>query len=435
MSSDRFRIDATGRNAGLCWLVVALLAGLAILLGVAGSYRWFSLTGIAIALMVLPAATRRDPYAMPPWGLLVLVAIPVVEAAVLGETVLSPIAVYLAVAAVALIVAADVHTFTPVRMNRSFAVALVVIATLAVAATWNVTLWVADATLGTAYLVGDRTQDAANHAMMIDFLYATAAGSVAGVLFVAYLRSRSFVPVVSADAPREAPEEEPDPTPSLVRGRFDVSERRVRRFVWAMQLVLAGLLVYGFVVRDVTTITNAGIALTVTFLPAFLERNYRLPIEPELVVWLTAAAFLHALGSAGLYGLLDQWDSLTHALSASLVAATGYTIVRAIDLHTDEVYLPSRMMFAFILLFVLAVGVVWELAEFALDLAAQRFGFDAVLAQHGVNDTVGDLLFNLAGAVVAATLGATYLTNVSRRLVDRFGGRGGWDENGDRERE
>lgn len=78
-------------------------------------------------------------------------------------------------------------------------------------------------------------------------------------------------------------------------------------------------------------------------------------------------------------------------------------------------------MVVFILLFVLAIGVVWELVEFALDLAAQRFGFEAVLAQHGVNDTVGDLLFNLAGAIIAAALGATYLTDFSYQLADHFG--------------
>lgn len=421
MSSDRFggSIDETRRNAALGWLVVALLAGLAIRQGFAGSYRWFFFTGMAIALMVLPTAALRDPYAMPPWELLALAAIPVVDAAILDETLVSPIAVYLAVAAVALIVAVDVHNFTPARMNRSFAIALVVIATLAIGATWNVTLWIADATLGTAYLVGDQSQDAANYEMMIDFLYAAIAGLLAGVFFTGYLRRRSF-PAASTEAPREPPDEEPDPAPSLTR-RFDISERHAKLFSWTLQFALSGLLVYGLFVRDVTTITNASIALTVTFLPAFLERNYRLPIEPELIVWLTTAAFLHTLGSAGLYGYLGQWDSLTHALSASLVAATGYTIVRAIDLHSEEIHLPSKTMFAFILLFVLAVGVVWELVEFAIDLASQRFGFDAVLAQHGVNDTVGDLLFNLVGAVIAATLGATYLTDVSHRLVDRFG--------------
>jgi len=422
-SSTRFgeSFDATRRNGTLGWLVVTLLVGLAIHQGITGVYRWFFFTAMALVLILLPAAALRDPYALPPWELLALAAVPVVDTAVLGETLISPVAVYLAVAAVALIVAVDIHNYTPVRMSREFAIALVVIATLALGATWNVAQWVADTALGTDYLVGDRTQDGANRAMMIDFLYATVAGLLAGTLFTGYLRRRSFAPARTTDVPRKPPDEEPDPAPSFVRSRFDVPEKRIRQFSWTLQLVLGVLVVFGLVNRDVPTTVNAGLALAVTFLPALIRRNYRFPIEPELVVWLTGAAFLHTVGSAGLYNLIDQWDSLTHAVSASIVAATGYTIVRSIDLHSERVYLPSKTMFAFILLFVLAVGVVWELVEFVTDLAAQAFGFEATLAQHGIDDTVTDLLFNLAGAIVAATLGATYLTDISHQIVDRFG--------------
>ncbi|MFC5973396.1 hypothetical protein ACFPYI_18865 [Halomarina salina] len=423
MSSSRFggAITTPTRNAALGWSIVAMLAVLMITQVAIESYRWGFFLGLALALIVLPAVALRDISAMPPWELLVLVAIPAVDAILLGETVLSPVTVYLGVAAVALIVAVDVRTYTQVQMNRSFTVALVVIATLATGATWNVALWIADGVLGTSYLLGGRTQDAANHVMMIDFLYAASAGLLAGILFTVYLRRRSFEATSHAEAPGGEAGERPEPTPSLTRGRFNLSERRVTQITVTMQVILGVLLLYGLVVRDVPTITNASIALLVTFLPAALEHNYRLPMEPELVIWLTTAAFLHTLGSAGLYDLIGQWDSLTHSLSASIVAATGYTLVRTIDLHSADVYLPSRTMFAFILLFILAVGVVWELVEFALDLAADRYGFDAALAQHGVSDTVTDLLFNLAGAIIAATLGATYLTNVSHQIAERFG--------------
>jgi hypothetical protein len=402
---------------------VTVLAGLGLWQGLAGDYRWLFFVGIAVLLLVLPAAVLRTPDAMPPGELLVVIVLPVADAALLGETVISPVAVYLAVAAVALVVAVDVHTFTAVRMNRLFAVALVVITTLAVGAVWNITLWVADLSLGTSYLVGGRTQDAANYEMMVDFLYAATAGALAGGLFTAYVERRSFGGTANTAPADRAAGHEPDPAPTFLRGRLNVPEKRAEQLSWALQAVLLGLLVYGLAVRDVPTVVNAGISLAVTRLPGILERNFRLPIEPELVLWLTLAAFLHTLGSAGLYDVLAQWDSLTHALSASLVAATGYTIVRTFDLHAEDVYISSRMMVVFILLFVLAVGVVWELVEFTLDMAAARFGFEAALAQHGINDTATDLLFNLAGAVLAATLGGTYLTGLSRQLAGRLSNR------------
>lgn len=210
-------------------------------------------------------------------------------------------------------------------------------------------------------------------------------------------------------------------TPAALSGRLDLSETTGRRVTWASRLLLGGLLAYGLLVRDVPTVTNAGLALFVTWVPAYLERNHRLPLEPELVLWVTAAAVLHALGSAGLYDLVGQWDSLTHALSASLVAATGYTVVRSVDLHSPRVYLPRRVLVAFVVLFILAVGVVWEVAEFAIDTGARSLGTEAALAQHGIDDTAGDLLFNLAGALVAATLGAAYLGGLSETLVGRLG--------------
>ncbi|WP_312911149.1 hypothetical protein [Natronosalvus caseinilyticus] len=439
-SDDPF--DPSRRNAALGWLVVGLLAVLATVHALESSYRWFVFTGLAIVIVLLPAAARRNPFAMPSWELLVLVAIPVVDATVLDETFLTSIATYVAVAAVALVAVAEIDRFTAVRMTRTFSIALVVLTTLAVAATWNVVLWLSDVTLETSYILTGRSEDAANHAMMMDFVYAAVAGLLAGILFNRYPvqasplsgdgdssgapddRSSADHGEESSGAPddRSSPDrgEEPDSTPSLIRGRFDVPERTVRRVAWLLQAALVAVLLYGLFARDVTTIANAGIALAITTLPAILERNYRTPLEPELVVWITGAVLLHALGSAGLYGLLGQWDSLTHALSASIVAGTGYAVVRAIDLHTDSVYLPNRMLFVFILIFVLAFGVVWELMEFALGLIGRWSGYTMVLAQHGITDTVGDLLYDLVGAVLVAVWGWVYLTDVSYRLADRL---------------
>ena len=187
-----------------------------------------------------------------------------------------------------------------------------------------------------------------------------------------------------------------------------------------MQFLLGVILLVGIVRRDLPTASNAAIVLAITFVPAILERDYELPMDAGLVLWITAAVFLHALGTAGLYDAIARWDNLTHALSASVVAAGGYAIVRAIHLHTDDVYIPPRTTFVFILLFVLAAGVVWEILEFLIDQSADRLGIDAVLAQHGIDDTIVDLLFNIVGALVVALWGTAYLTDVSRALSERL---------------
>lgn len=417
-------LDAPQRNAALAWLVTTVLAVLAISHGVTDSYRWFVFTGFAVAIVLLPIAAFRNPLLMPPWELLLLVLIPVADATMLGESVLTTITSYVAVAAVALVATVEIDRFTAVRMNYTFAITLVVLTTLAVAGAWNVAQWLTDVTFGTKYILTGQSQDAANSALMIEFAYAALAGLLAGVVFSRYFQSYADdIERPRTPMPRDdAPDSEPDPVPTLIRDRLDAPDRTVRVLSRTMQVALAVILLYGLVTRDLTTIVNSAIALGITFLPAIFERDRQLPLEPGLIFWLTAAVFLHALGSAGFYAFIGPWDSLTHTVSASIVAAAGYAVVRAIDLHTDEIYFPPRMLFAFILVFVLAFGAVWELMEFTIDWSSQQLGLTAVVAQHGLDDTIVDLVYDVVGAVVAAIWGSFYLTDLSQRIAEQLEG-------------
>ncbi|QCC49882.1 hypothetical protein [Halapricum salinum] len=191
----------------------------------------------------------------------------------------------------------------------------------------------------------------------------------------------------------------PRPTPT--------NQQRLTRL---MQLSLVAMVAYGLVADQPKAITNGVIALFVTFLPAVLERNYELPIDPWLGLWITAAVFLHTLGSSGLYTQIGWWDHVTHAVSASLVAGVGYTAARAIDLHDDRIAIPTRFAFVYIFVIVLAFGVIWELFEFALDVIADATGATMPLAQRGLDDTVRDLMFNSLGALLVALFGQAHLT-------------------------
>ena len=201
---------------------------------------------------------------------------------------------------------------------------------------------------------------------------------------------------------------------SALRARPSI--RTQRRLTRAMQLLLAAIVVYGAAFGRPKAITNGGLGLFVTFVPALVERNYNIPLDPWLGVWITTVVLLHTLGSAWFYAQIPWWDHLTHALSASLVAGAGYTTLRAVDLHSDAIHIPSRFAFVFILVVVLAFGVVWELFEFGLDIVAAETGLSMPLAQFGLDDTVADLIYNSVGALVVATFGQAHLTGVAERV-------------------
>ncbi|MFB6137520.1 MAG: hypothetical protein ABEJ42_04160 [Halobacteriaceae archaeon] len=204
--------------------------------------------------------------------------------------------------------------------------------------------------------------------------------------------------------------------------------------VWVaavLEVALAGFVVLGLYTRNVGVAVNSAVALLVTQLPPALERNYAIVMDPRLVLWLTAAVFLHALGTVPLPGLetlyrsVGWWDHLTHALSSSVVAGAGYAAVRALDEHVDGLELPPSFTFVTILVSVVAFGVLWEVLEFAIGLVASATGTRGILTQYGLEDSMLDLVFDLVGAVVVAAWGTAYLTDVITQLERYFEDRAG----------
>ncbi|WP_232703228.1 hypothetical protein [Halobacterium wangiae] len=190
-----------------------------------------------------------------------------------------------------------------------------------------------------------------------------------------------------------------------------------RRITRAMQLVLVGMITYGFLTGNPKAVMNGSVTLLITFVPAMLERNFGLPLDPWLALWVTTAVLLHSLGSSGLYSHIEWWDHVTHALSASLVAGVGYTTARAIDLHHEDINIPREVAFVYIFVVVLSFGVVWELFEFGLDIVATQTGLQMPLAQHGLDDTVNDLMYNSLGALVVAVFGQAHLVGVAEGVA------------------
>ncbi|MFB6165548.1 MAG: hypothetical protein ABEJ31_10355 [Haloarculaceae archaeon] len=192
-----------------------------------------------------------------------------------------------------------------------------------------------------------------------------------------------------------------------------------RRLTWLLELWLVGLFFVGLYGGNVGVVVNSGVALSVTQIPPLLERDFEVPMDPALTLWITAAVFLHVLGTVGLpgsrlsfYQSVWWWDHLTHALSSSVVAAAGYATARAFDEHSDGVDLPPRFTFVFLLLFVVAFGVLWEVIEFTVSGAATALGSGSIITQYGLEDTMLDLIFDTVGAVVVAVWGAAHLTDV-----------------------
>jgi hypothetical protein len=189
-------VESRRSNAALAWLLVAFLVVAAGANVLDGSVVWAGFVAVLAVLAVIPAVRHGDPLRMLPWEVLLLASLPVVGRTFVagqrigGFTLTGRVTTYLAVAAVALVIAVELDVFTQVRMNKAFALLFVVVATTAAAGVWAVVQWIADLYLGTSLLLDGRPESVIETELMWDFVAATVAGVLAGVLFEYYFRRR-----------------------------------------------------------------------------------------------------------------------------------------------------------------------------------------------------------------------------------------------------
>jgi len=391
-------------NAALAWTAVAGLVVGAVASVVSGhDPLWAAFALVAAAVAVGPAVARRSWTTMLRWEVLAVVLVAVLVRA-FGFYVSS--AGYVATAGLALVVAVQLDAFTPVEMTPRFGVLFVTVATAAFAGVRGVVEFTADAVLGTAFL-------ADVNELMWDLVLATAVGLVAGLCFDLYLRT--------SDHERTGPTVAPDRgDPGSRGGRTALGGSTLRYAVRGMQAFLALATVYAAVTVQYTLLVNTGVPLALAAVPSLVRWRYDRDLSAGLALWIATTAALHALGALGPYAWFGWYDQVTHTVSASLVAGVGYAVVGALERYSPAIAFPPRFRVLLVVLFVLGIGVVWEILEFATGGLAAVVGGEPVLAQYGLRDIALDLVFDAVGGLLVALWGTRYFDGVANGLARRL---------------
>lgn len=108
------------------------------------------------------------------------------------------------------------------------------------------------------------------------------------------------------------------------------------------------------------------------------------------------------------------WDDMLHGSSGLIFGLVGLFIMFAVNKRTD-MRINAYFVALFVLCFAMAMGVLWEIYEFTLDVAFKttmqqwNMGPQAIVIgkdyqSMGLRDTMSDLITATIGAMVAAAI-------------------------------
>jgi hypothetical protein len=170
------------RSALLGWGSIGAVLLAAVQSVRSGAILWGLLSVVVLVVGCLPSAWTRDRTVLAPWPLLSVAAVALLAG---GSGFRPEAAGYLAVAALAVLAAAELDAFTAVDMSRGFAVSFAVLTTLAVQALWIIAQYYSDRWLGTGFLSTQRE-------LQVDIVVVASVGLLMGLLAEWYFRRVSY---------------------------------------------------------------------------------------------------------------------------------------------------------------------------------------------------------------------------------------------------
>ena len=182
--------------------------------------------------------------------------------------------------------------------------------------------------------------------------------------------------------------------------------------IWALLLV-AAMIALGLGRWSLAFVSIA--TLTLSLVPPLLAARWSLTLPLPFLVATTLFFFASIfLGEAfDFYERLWWWDLGLHGSSALGFGLTGFLFVFML-FDGDRLAAPPSAIAFITFCVAMTVGAIWEVFEFTMDLF---FGLN--MQKSGLDDTMGDLIINAVGGLIASLTGYFYLVRNSAGLLGR----------------
>jgi hypothetical protein len=181
-----------------------------------------------------------------------------------------------------------------------------------------------------------------------------------------------------------------------------------------MQALILLNVAYSIYIGDWFLAIPGMFAFFLTTVPFIVERRVHITLPWEITFLVALSLYLHVAGHiSGYYEMFSPvYDKIAHFISAITIAILGFVLVFLLEQFSEQ-RCTRFMIVYFIVMFTMGLGAIWEIYEFTLDTL---FG---MRLQHGLEDTMWDLIFDLAGALIIASVANFYLGKITKEDIKR----------------
>ena len=201
---------------------------------------------------------------------------------------------------------------------------------------------------------------------------------------------------------------------SKKRKKNNLKEKSSIWLAYIMQALIFIYIILAFIKKDYLDVFGGIIALFITFMPLILKRKFKITLPWTLNFLIVLSLYLHMGGQVREWYIIfyPVYDKIGHFIGSATVALLGFASVLILDKFTDLKINKKQIIF-FIIIFTMAIGAFWEIGEFILD---QTIGTNA---QHGLEDTMYDMIFNFIGSIFIAIIAIIKFEEKSKDKIVR----------------
>jgi uncharacterized membrane protein YjdF len=178
---------------------------------------------------------------------------------------------------------------------------------------------------------------------------------------------------------------------------------------YLFQSLIAANILIAFSIGDYSQVFGGIIALGLTMVPAVITRRWSIVLPWQVNLLIALSLYLHIAG--GVLGYYDiyypYYDKVAHLISGITVSVLAFVVVLLLD-RFSRLNLSRWMIVGFIIIAAMAMEGFWEIYEWLFDT------FLGTTLQHGLDDTMLDMIFVLVGAVIVALAGNRRLSEFSK---------------------